>query len=180
MKREIIALFFCVLLVLSLLAVSCDSETTTDETTTSPEATTTTPETTAPTTTAAAPTIKTTTPTVQAAPPHSGEWTADFDIGTISFTVNSSGTGITEVSIHIPGTFKCGVATSTNSQIGFMNPDTWPITTKRFTINQSTQNWDIEITGEFDTSGQNSSGTIKISGSGRTCKSDTWDTSYGS
>lgn len=177
MKKRIVALFICGLVILFLMAASCNSETTTEATTTSPELTTTSSETIAPTTQTTT-TTRTTTPTIPAAPPHSGEWTADFDIGTISFTVNADGTGITEVSIHIPGRFSCGVQTSTNSQISFINPDTWPITAKRFTIDRSTQQWDIEITGEFDRSGQNASGTIKISGSGKTCESDTWETSY--
>ena len=113
----------------------------------------------------------------EVAPAKSGEWIASIEIGEIRFTVNPDGTGIAKIFLHIPGEFKCGVATATNSRLTFENPSLWPITEGGFTVETSTRHWDIVIQGKVDETGKHASGTWQISSAGTICASGTWESS---
>lgn len=111
------------------------------------------------------------------AAPTPGEWIASIDIGELRFTVNPAGTGIAKIFLHIPGEFKCGISTVTNSRLTFEKPSLWPITGGQFTVEASGRYWDIVIKGSFDETGTHASGTWEISAGGTTCQSGIWEAS---
>lgn len=113
-------------------------------------------------------------------PPAPGEWFVSIDIGELRFTVSPDSTGISEFSLYIPGEFKCGISTWTDSLHRKEFPSLWLITDGRFTAEptRAPRHLHIVIQGEFDETGTRASGTWEISSeAGTICAEGTWEAS---
>lgn len=120
----------------------------------------------------------------------SGTWTGSADFGEINFIVDSTSTGIKEITVTFHN-FACGLV-SLNSKNTFTKNPSWLIDDRQFTIEQiritsglpplSTES-ELKIIGTFDNTGTNVSGTYEfieaINGPSMTC-SGIWNASFSS
>ena len=106
--------------------------------------------------------------------PPSGEWSASTEFGEFDFSVNSEGTGITEISVNFSG-FKCGPVTRSGGFTVKRIGSSWPITDGAFNIIlDDSPGYEITISGEFDGSCTGVSGTWEVDSMGTIC-SGLWD-----
>jgi len=104
-----------------------------------------------------------------------GGWTGSAGFGELSFIVNSTSTGITEISYAFSD-FLCGIATY-NGTITVKTTTPWSITDSQFTIERTfSPDFEMTLIGTFDETGMNASGTWEAVSDGTTC-SGTWDAS---
>jgi hypothetical protein len=120
-------------------------------------------------------------PPVPPTQPHPGEWSGPADFGELNFIVDSTSTGITEITFTF-NNFTC--AGIHNGSIKITSVPPWPIADRQFTI-ESPPNPNLEMTliGTFDNTGTNVSGTYEAVSFGTTCSgtwSGTWDGGGGS
>lgn len=111
-------------------------------------------------------------PTVPSTQPLPGEWTGSAGFGELSFIVDPTSTGITEITFTFYN-FTCGGVTKNGSiKIEGMP---WPIADRQFTIESTFDpNFEMTLIGTFDNTGTNVSGTFEAVLFGTTC-SGTWD-----
>ncbi len=110
-----------------------------------------------------------------------GEWAGQTEFGKLVFTVAPDSTGISKISLHFEGEFKCGGSSVSDGQATVEKlDDVWPITNGQFSAEFSLLKglWNVVIEGEFDQTGTQASGTWEISsGEGTTCQEGTWEAS---
>jgi len=112
-------------------------------------------------------------PPVPPTQPLPGEWTGSAGFGELSFTVDSTSTGITEITFTFIN-FTCGLVTK-NGSIKIAPGTPWPIADRQFTIESTFDpNFEMTLIGTFDNTGTNVSGTYEAVLFGKTC-SGTWD-----
>ena len=105
----------------------------------------------------------------------SGTWTGSAGFGQLSFVVDSTSTGITEITYEFIE-FKCG-AVVRNGPISVSVTTPWPITDHQFTIeNNFNPNFEMTLSGMFDPTGTYASGDWEAVSYGTTC-SGSWDAS---
>ncbi len=107
--------------------------------------------------------------------PVSGTWTGPAGFGQLSFVVNSTGTGISEIKYTFIE-FRCGPVIR-NGNIRVIAGTPWPITDNQFTIEKTLDpNFEMTVSGTFDQTGTNASGNWEAVSYGTTC-TGTWDAS---
>jgi hypothetical protein len=108
-------------------------------------------------------------------PPPPGEWSGSAGFGELSFIVDSTSTGITEITYTLTD-FSCGGVVRNGSKTSTREPP-WPITDSQFTIETTFDpNFEMTLSGTFDETGTNASGSWEAISYGTIC-SGTWDAS---
>jgi hypothetical protein len=104
-----------------------------------------------------------------------GTWTGSAGFGELSFIVNATGTGITEIT-YTWIDFSCGGFVR-NGSIRVTRTSPWPITNNQFIIeNTFGPNFEVTLNGTFNQTGTNVSGNWEAVSNGTTC-SGTWNAS---
>ena len=105
--------------------------------------------------------------------PVSGIWTGSSGFGDLSFTVNSTSTGITQIIYHYID-FSCGISTYVDMTHthNFITP--LSITDSQFTHEYSSSGLELTLSGTFGQTGMSASGTYKAVVDGTICQGN-WD-----
>ena len=104
-----------------------------------------------------------------------GTWTVATGFGTLEFVVDSSSTGITKVSYHFSD-FSCGgIPFSGTLSVSKTTPP-WPLSDRQFAIETFLTPGvsQMTISGTFDGTGEEASGTWEVSVPADTC-AGTWE-----
>ena len=106
--------------------------------------------------------------------PKAGKWEATTDKrDSFVFNVSEDGQAINIINFTLSD-FSCG-GWATSGLVSSSNQDPSSITDNQFSINTSGAQMDFKITGEFDASGTNASGSLKAESGGTVCNSVEWE-----